>query len=277
MFTARRVFLLAGLPLALAATLRVPAPPANIDTALHWRSVGPFTGGRVTTVAGIADQPNVFYMGTAGGGVWETDDYGATWQSISDKDIKTGAIGAIAIAPSNPKIIYVGTGDSAPRNTVLTGDGMYKSTDGGKTWAFIGLGDTHIISLDPRGSRTIPTWCMSRRWVICSRPIADRGVFKTTRRRPDLEEDPLYVDDETGAIAMAMDPSNANVVYASMWQMSRNHWTFSSGGPGSGIYKTTDGGATWTNISHRPGLPAGIFGQVGHRGGAEQARMSSMR
>src|SRR5690348_7015658 len=122
MFTAR-TFLLACLPLAIIPTVsRAPAPPPKLDPALHWRAVGPYTGGRVTTVAGIPDKPNVFYMGTAGGGVWQTDDYGANWRPISDKGIKTGSIGAMAIAPSNSNIIYVGTGDSAPRNTVLTGE-----------------------------------------------------------------------------------------------------------------------------------------------------------
>ena len=168
----------------------IPAPPANLDTALHWRSVGPFTGGRATTVAGIPDQPNVFYMGTAGGGVWETDDYGANWRSISDKGIKTGAIGAMAVAPSNPKIIYVGTGDSAPRNTVLTGDGMYKSTDGGKTWAFIGLGDTHIISwilVDPTNPDVVYAAALGHLFA----PNAGPRRIQDHRRRQDLEEDPL--------------------------------------------------------------------------------------
>src|SRR6185437_4060025 len=146
MLIARRAWLLALLPLALAATAKAPVPPDSLTSALHWRSVGPFTGGRATAVAGVATKPNVYYMGTAGGGVWESDDYGASWRSISDKDFKTGSIGALAVAPSDPNVIYVGTGDSAPRNTVLTGEGMYKSTDAGKTWSFVGLGDTHIIT-----------------------------------------------------------------------------------------------------------------------------------
>src|SRR6185437_13951397 len=125
MFTARRSLLICALLLAVPAVMAAQSSPAG---ALHWRSVGPFTGGRVTTVAGIPDQPNVFYMGTAGGGVWETTDYGHNWHNISDRDFKTGSIGAMAVAPSNSKILYVGTGDSAPRNTVLTGGGMYKST-----------------------------------------------------------------------------------------------------------------------------------------------------
>ncbi|MGA9425829.1 MAG: hypothetical protein WBV33_12190 [Terracidiphilus sp.] len=235
-------------------------PPGQVVSALSWRSVGPFTGGRVTTLAGIAAEPNVFYMGTASGGVWQSDDYGQSWKNISDKDFKSNNIGAMAIAPSNPKIIYVGTGDSAPRNTVLTGDGIYKSTDGGKTWTFMGLGETHIIGriiVDPGNPDVVYVAALGHLFG----PNPERGVFKSTDGGQTWKRI-LYVDDETGAITLAMDPSNPSVVYASMWQVSRAHWTFSSGGPGSGIYKTTDGGGNWTNISHLPGLPTGIFGRT---------------
>lgn len=261
MFKVRCFLLLSCLMLALPTVFAAPASPGKLTNALHWRSVGPYTGGRVTTVAGIADEPNVFYMGTAGGGVWQSDDYGHSWKNISDKDFKCNNIGAMAIAPSNPKIIYVGTGDSAPRNTVLTGEGMYKSTDGGKSWTFIGLGETHIISwilVDPQNPDVVYVAALGH--LFGTNP--DRGVFKTTDGGQSWKKI-LYVNDDTGAISMAMDPSDPQVVYAAMWQMSRRHWTFSSGGPGSGIYKTTDGGANWTNISHRPGLPTGIFGRVG--------------
>jgi photosystem II stability/assembly factor-like uncharacterized protein len=252
---------LACLSLTVSAASATPLSMNKVTSALQWRSVGPYTGGRVTTVAGIADKPNVYYMGTAGGGVWETDDYGSNWKSISDKDFKNSSIGAMAVAPSNSKIIYVGTGDSAPRNTVLTGEGMYKSTDGGKSWSFIGLGDTHIISwilVDPHDPEVVYVAALGH--LFASNP--ERGVFKTTDGGKTWKKI-LYVNDGTGAINMAMDPSNPSVLYASMWQMSRTHWTFSSGGPGSGIYKSTDGGASWTNISHRPGLPTGIFGKSG--------------
>jgi len=261
MFKARHVVLLSCLSLGLPAAFAAPVPAAKLTSALQWRSVGPYTGGRVTTVAGIADKPNVFFMGTAGGGVWETEDYGNNWKSVSDKDFKNSSIGAMAIAPSDSKIIYVGTGDSAPRNTVLTGEGMYKTTDGGKTWKYIGLGDTHIISwilVDPKNPDIVYVAALGH--LFASNP--DRGVFKTTDGGKSWKKI-LYVNDGTGAINMAMDPTNPSVLYASMWEMSRRHWTFSSGGPGSGIYKSTDGGASWTNISHRPGLPTGIFGKSG--------------
>ncbi|MHB8813410.1 MAG: glycosyl hydrolase [Steroidobacteraceae bacterium] len=262
MFKARYVVLLLScLFLALPAAFAAPVPTGRLTSALHWRSVGPYTGGRVTAVAGIPDEPNVFYMGTAGGGVWETVDYGHNWKNISDKVFKSNNIGAMAIAPSNAKIIYVGTGDSAPRNTLLTGEGMYKSTDGGKKWTYIGLGETHIISailVNPGNPDVVYVAALGHLFG----PNPQRGVFKTTDGGRTWKKI-LYVNDGTGAISMAMDPSNPSVLYAAMWQMSRRHWTFSSGGPGSGIYKTKDGGASWTNISHRPGLPTGIFGKVG--------------
>jgi photosystem II stability/assembly factor-like uncharacterized protein len=245
------------MPTAWVATV----PPASLTSALRWRSVGPFTGGRATAVAGISGEPNVYYMGTAGGGVWKSDDYGATWQSISDKDFKTASIGALAVAPSDHNVIYVGTGDSAPRNTVLAGEGMYKSTDGGKTWSFAGLGDTHIITwilVDPTNPDVVYVAALGHLFA----PNADRGIFKSSDGGRTWKKI-LFVDDETGAISMTMDPSNPQVLYAGMWQMSRNHWSFSSGGPGSGIYKTIDGGANWTNISHHAGLPTGIFGRIG--------------
>ncbi|MGB6624296.1 MAG: hypothetical protein WBE43_05880, partial [Candidatus Acidiferrales bacterium] len=228
MFKARCVLLLSCLSLVFSAAFAAPVPPGQLTSALHWRSVGPYTGGRVTTVAGIAAEPNVFYMGTAGGGIWESDDYGQSWNNISDKDFKNNNIGAMAISPSNSKIIYVGTGDSAPRNTVLTGEGMYKSTDGGKTWAYIGLGETHIISwilVDPNNPDVVYVAALGHLFG----PNPDRGVFKTSDGGKTWQKI-LYVNDDTGAISMAMDPSNSQVVYAAMWQMSRRHWTFSSGG-----------------------------------------------
>jgi photosystem II stability/assembly factor-like uncharacterized protein len=261
MLKIRQVVLLSALSLALSAAIAAPLPMSELTSALSWRSVGPYSGGRATTVAGIAGEPNVFYMGTAGGGLWQTEDYGQTWRNISDKNFKSNNIGAMAIAPSNPKIIYVGTGDSAPRNTFLTGEGMYRSSDGGRKWTYIGLGETHIISwilVAPNNPDVVYVAALGH--LFGSNP--QRGVFKSTDGGKTWKKI-LYVDEATGAVSMAMDPTNPQVVYAAMWQVSRQHWTFSSGGPGSGLYQTTDGGSTWANISHRPGLPRGIFGRVG--------------
>src|SRR6185312_15834459 len=236
MLKVHRAMMLVAFALALSAAMAAQSSPTG---ALHWRSVGPFTGGRV----------------------WETDDYGHNWRNISDRDFKTGSIGAMAVAPSNSKIIYVGTGDSAPRNTVLTGEGMYKSTDGGTSWSFIGLGDTHMINwilVDPQNPDVVYVASLGHLFA----PNPDRGVFKTTDGGQTWKKI-LFVNNDTGAITMAMDQTNPSVVYAAMWQMSRTHWGFSSGGPGSGPHNSTDAAANRTNNSHRPGLPTGIFGKVG--------------
>jgi photosystem II stability/assembly factor-like uncharacterized protein len=254
----RALWLIASLLVAVTPGIAGAASPTDLTQALHWRSLGPYRGGIVQSVAGVASQPNRYYMGSGGGGVWETEDYGNSWKNISDKYFNSNNIGAIAVAPSDPKIIYVGTGNPAFRNTILTGDGMYKSTDAGKTWSHIGLDKTGIVSwiiVDPSDANVVYVAVMGRGWV--SNP--DRGVFKSTDGGQTWRKI-LYLDDKTGAISLAMDPSNPQVLYATMWQAYRRHWMLSSGGSGSGLYKTTDGGAKWTNISHHPGLPTSIWG-----------------
>lgn len=256
----RVLLLISNLLLAVGTAFAANVPPAKLAAALHWRSLGPYRGGIVETVAGVASEPNRYYMGAGGGGVWESDDYGSNWRNISDRYFKNNNVGALAVAPSNPKIIYAGTGNPAFRNTILTGDGMYKSVDGGKTWRHIGLARTGIISwiiVDPNDPNVVYVAAFGQGWV--SNP--ERGVFKSTDGGETWKKI-LYVDDETGAITLGMSPSNPQVLYASMWQAYRRHWMLSSGGPGSGLYKTTNGGATWTNISHHSGLPPGIWGKV---------------
>jgi len=253
--------ILSGLCLVPLAAFAAPVPPAQLTGALQWRSVGPYVGGRVVAVTGVTQEPNVYYMGSTGGGVWKSDDYGLHWKNISDKYFDNSNIGAIAVAPSDPKVIYVGTGEPDIRNTMLTGDGMYKSTDAGKTWKKIGLADTHVISrivVDPSNPDVVYVAAMGH--VFASNP--ERGVFKSTDGGQTWKKI-LYVDPGTGAIDLIMDPANPTTLYAAMWQAYRTHWTFSSGGTGSGIYKTTDGGANWTNVTHSTGLPTGIFGRIG--------------
>ncbi|MGB9429718.1 MAG: glycosyl hydrolase [Gammaproteobacteria bacterium] len=236
-------------------------PPAQLTSALHWRSIGPYVGGRVIAVTGVTQQPNLYYMGATGGGVWTSKNYGASWQNISDGHFDNANIGAIAVAPSNPKIIYVGTGESDIRNTLLTGEGMYKSTDAGKTWTRAGLDATHIISrivVDPNNPDIVYAAALGH--VFASNP--ERGVYKSTDGGKTWNRI-LYVNDQTGAIDIVMDPRDPQILYAAMWQTYRRPWTFSSGGPGSGIFESSDGGAHWKNISHNSGLPAGIFGRIG--------------
>lgn len=239
--------------------------PAILTAALHWRSVGPYVGGRVTAVAGLAHEPTIYYMGAASGGVWKTDDAGYHWKNISDRSFKTNNIGAIAVAPSNPNIVYVGAGDASDRNTIQTTDGVdggvYKSTDAGKTWTQVGLEKTQSISwicVDPRNPDVVYVAAFGDPFA----PSTHRGVYKTTNGGKTWKQ-VLYVNDQTAAVSLAMDPHNPQLIYASMWQVSRHPWALSSGGPGSGLYKTTDGGAHWSNISHHPGLPHGILGNIG--------------
>jgi photosystem II stability/assembly factor-like uncharacterized protein len=251
--------LVLAFPVAYAASV----PPAKLAGALHWRNIGPYIGGRVTSVAGVAGKPNLYYAGFADGGVWTTEDYGHHWKNITDQYLNpdtSGSVGAIAVAPSNPQVIYAGTGDSAPRNTEVTGHGMYKSTDAGKTWSYIGLGETHIITwilVDPHNPDVAYVAALGHLYG----PNSDRGVFKTTDGGRTWKKI-LYVNDHTGAATLAMNLRDPQVIYASMWQMSRQPWNFSSGGPDSGIYKSTDGGATWSNITHNQGLPTGIIGKA---------------
>ena len=256
----RKTLLVTNLVLAAPLAFAAAVPPAQLTHALQWRSLGPYRGGIVEAVAGVASKPNRYYMGAGGGGVWETNDYGNDWRNISDKYFKNNNIGAIAVAPSDPDVIYAGTGTPEFRNTFLTGDGMYKSTDAGKTWSHIGLDRTGIISwiiVDPNDANVVYAAALGHGWA--SNP--ERGVFKSTDGGQTWKK-VLYVDDKTGAVTLGMAPSNPQVLYATMWQVYRRHWMLSSGGPGSGLYKSTDGGEKWTNISHNAGLPPGIWGKV---------------
>ncbi len=239
-------------------------PPVNpIESKLAWRSVGPFIGGRVVAVTGVKGNPNLFYMGAVDGGVWKSTDYGLRWTNISDSTLPGSSIsiGAIAVAPSNASVIYVGTGESDIRNTFITGDGVFRSSDAGKTWTRAGLEDTHTISnlvVDPTNPDVV--YASSLGHVF--QPNAERGVFKTTDGGRTWQK-VLFVNDSTGCVNLVMDPANPNVLYAAMWQVYRAPWGLFSGGAGSGIWKTTDGGAHWTDLTHNPGLPSGILGKIG--------------
>ncbi|MGO9851375.1 MAG: VPS10 domain-containing protein [Steroidobacteraceae bacterium] len=228
-----------------------------------WRSVGPYIGGRVITVTGVPGDANLFYAGTVGGGAWKSSDAGIKWQNITDDKLPgpSASIGAIAVAASAPATLYVGTGEDDIRNDMIPGDGIYKSTDAGKTWQYAGLRETHSISeivVSPRDPNVLYASSMGHVFV----PGPDRGVFKSTDGGSTWKKI-LFADDKTGAIDLVMDPNHPQVLYATMWRAQRMPWRLISGGPGSGLYKTTDGGEHWTNLTHSPGLPEGVVGRIG--------------
>ena len=229
--------------------------PAAFDPALFheltWRNIGPFRGGRTKAAAGIPSQPNVFYIGVCNGGVWRTNDSGRTWTPIFD-DQPTGSIGAIAIAPSNPNIIYVGSGEGLQRPDLSTGDGIYKSLDAGKTWTHLGLRDGQQIPqivVDPRDPNRLFVAVLGHPYG----PNEERGIFRSTDGGQTFAN-VLYKDADTGGVDLSLDPTNADTIYAVLWQARQGPWengVFS--GPGSGVFKSTDGGATWRPIVN--GLP----------------------
>ena len=254
------LFAIAPLSAAAAGTA---SPALKLASKLEWRSIGPYIGGRVVAVDGVPSEPSTFYMGGVQGGVWRSSNYGLSWENISDGQIPgtASSIGAVAVAPSNPKIIYAGTGEGDIRGDFDTGEGIYKSTDAGKTWHYAGLRDTHTISslvIDPHDPQTV--YATSLGHVF--KPNADRGVFKTTDGGKTWKN-VLYVDDKTGGNVVVMDPRNSSVLYATMWEEQRTPWSLTSGGPGSGLYKSTDAGAHWTKISAHPGFAHGLLGKMG--------------
>ncbi len=256
----KRILVLLGV---MFLALPFSARAADVTSAMRWRSVGPFIGGRVVAVSGVAQEPNVFYMGAVDGGVWKSTDYGVRWENITDGKIPLGAnsIGAIAVAPSDPNVIYVGSGEGDPRGTMVTGEGIYKSTDAGKTWEYAGLRDTHTvtaIAIDPQNPNTV--YVSSLGHVFKDNP--ERGIFKTTDGGKSWSK-MLYVDAKTGGNDVVMDPKDPSTLYATMWQMYRTPWKLSSGGPGSGLYKTTDAGVHWSKLSANPGFATGLLGKMG--------------
>jgi photosystem II stability/assembly factor-like uncharacterized protein len=241
----------------------VVSPAQKFMGKLAWRNIGPFIGGRVVAVAGVPANPNIFYFGGVQGGIWRSTDYGIEWTNISDGKIPSAAqtIGALAVAASNPNIIYAGSGESDIRGDVDTGDGIYKSTNAGKTWHYAGLRDTHTtaaLAIDPTNPNIVYAAAMGHVFA----PNAQRGVFKTTDGGKTWKN-VLFVNAGTGSIDLVMDPADPRVLYAAMWQAQRVPWKLTSGGPGSGLYKTVDGGAHWTAISKHPGFARGILGRMG--------------
>ncbi|MGH9486679.1 MAG: WD40/YVTN/BNR-like repeat-containing protein [Terriglobales bacterium] len=242
--------------------VRATTPPAQMSK-LHWRSVGPYVGGRVVAVAGVPQQPNRFYMGTVGGGIWTSTDYGVRWTNLSDGKLPgdSASIGALAVAPSDPSIIYAGTGECDIRNDTIPGDGIYKSTDGGKSWQYSGLRATRTscaIAVDPFNPEIVYDASMGTVYT----PNSEGGVYKSMDGGKTWSKI-LSGNSLTGAIDVVMQPGHPEELYAALWQAQRTPWGLTNGGSGSGLYKSTDGGAQWTNLSHHAGMPAGVLGRIG--------------
>ncbi|MFH1573022.1 MAG: glycosyl hydrolase [Acidobacteriota bacterium] len=227
--------------------------------AMKYRLIGPHRGGRVTAVAGVPDEPQTYYMGATGGGVWKTTDGGTAWHNISDGFFKVGSIGAIAAAESDSNVVYVGTGSACPRGNVSIGDGVWKSTDAGKTWKHVGLpkaGQIARIAVHPADPDRVYVAVLGNVFG----PGPDRGVYRS-RDGGDTWERVLFASDTTGAVDLVMNPGNPRILYACMWRAERKPWTLIDGSDDGGVFKSADGGDTWERL--KGGLPEGLVGRPG--------------
>lgn len=247
-------------PVVAAET--APSGVAAYVTGLKWRNIGPARGGRSISAAGSVKRPNEYWFAATGGGLWKTTDGGTSWQPMTDGKVDTGAFGGVAVCEANPDIVYATTGESQLRGNVLPGNGVWKTTDGGKTWAKIGLADVHNFSrvrIAPKDCDTVFVGGFGH--YGADNP--DRGVFRTKDGGKTWSK-VLYRDAKTGAVDISIDPANPDVVYAALWEAWRKPWGMSSGGPGSGLFKSVDGGTTWSEITRAPGLPQdGLIGKIG--------------
>ncbi len=228
---------------------------------LEWRLVGPFRGGRVVAVAGHPSEPATFYMGSTGGGVWKTMDAGTYWENISDGSFKRASVGAIAVSPSDPNVIYVGMGESTIRSNVSHGDGVYKSTDGGRSWRHMGLAATRNIS-KVRIHPTNPDIVYVAALGHAHGPNRERGVYRSKDGGATWEQ-ALFRSSEAGAVDLSIDPNNPRILYAAFWEGVHRAHELVSGGPGSGIFRSFDGGDTWEELSGKRGMPKGLLGRIG--------------
>ena len=263
--------LASGLAVLTAFTLppRVATAPyriaAAIDTTLmkmySWRAIGPDRGGRSIAVSGVRGRPNEAYFGATGGGLWKTTDAGENWAPVTDGQITSASIGAVAVSETNPDVVWIGTGETEIRGNIMPGDGVYKSTDAGKTWNFIGFRSADAIAkirIHPKNPDVVFVASFGK----YGGPSEDRGLFKTTDGGKTWRK-VLYKDPRSGAVELSIDPNNPDVMYAALWEAFRTEWGMSSGGPGSGLWKSTDGGEHWTEITRNAGLPSGVNGKIG--------------
>jgi photosystem II stability/assembly factor-like uncharacterized protein len=249
----------AAQPAAVLATDSSEKPEDKLFKGMRYRVIGPFRGGRSLTASGIPGDPTTYYFGATGGGVWKSTDGAITWTPIFDKE-GVGSIGSLAVSPSEPGTIYVGTGEACIRGNLSHGDGVYKSLDGGKTWKNVGLKDSRAIGkviVNPRNPDIVFVAALGHPFG----PNTERGIFRTMDGGKTWEK-VLYKDENTGGIDIAFDPRNSNILFASLWEARRTPWSLSSGGPGSGLYRSTDGGATWKHLEEH-GLPKPPYGRMG--------------
>ena len=254
--------LLFAAPLAAQAAADAAAqrPDEDIFAKFDYREIGPFRGGRSAAVAGHPELRDTYYFGAAGGGVWKTTDGGESWRNVSD-GFFGGSIGAVQMAPSNPNIVYVGGGEKTVRGNVSSGDGMWKSTDGGTTWKSIGLPESrHVprIRIHPKDPDLVYAAVLGH----LSGPNPERGIYRTKDGGKTWER-VLFANDNAGGCDLVMDPGNPDVLYASTWRIKRTPYSLESGGEGSALWKTTDGGDTWAEISKNKGMPKGTLGIIG--------------
>ncbi|HET7036970.1 MAG TPA: hypothetical protein VFI42_14900, partial [Thermomicrobiaceae bacterium] len=234
--------------------------PGTTQT-MAWRLVGPHRGGRVVAVAGDPSEPSTFYFGACAGGVWKTSDGGTYWENVSDGFFTTSAVGALAVAESDPNVLYAGTGEACIRGNVSHGDGVYKSSDGGKTWHNMGLADTrHIgdIAVHPQNPDIVYVAALGHAFG----PNEERGVYRSTDGGQNWQK-VLYKSPNAGAVDLSLDPHNPRIIYATIWQVRRTFWSLESGGPECGLYKSSDGGDTWEELTRNEGLPKGVLGKIG--------------
>jgi len=240
-------------------------PAAGVETlltGLKWRNIGPARGGRSISAAGSVARPYEYWFAATGGGLWKTTDGGTRWNPMTDGKVDTAAFGGVAVCEANPDVVYATTGEAQLRGNILPGNGVWKTSDGGKTWAKIGLANVHNFSrvrIHPKNCDTVLVGGFGHYGA----PNEDRGLFRTTDGGKNWTKT-LYRDANTGAVDISIDPANPDVVYAALWEAWRKPWGMSSGGPGSGLFKSLDGGVTWAEITRAPGLPkAGLIGKIG--------------
>ncbi|MBV8817450.1 MAG: hypothetical protein JO022_03780, partial [Acidobacteriaceae bacterium] len=233
----------------------------SVFAAMKWKSIGPLRGGRSITSAGSTARPLEYYFGAVGGGLWKTVDGGQTWKPVTDGQINSSSVGAVAVSESNPDVVYIGMGETELRGNIMQGDGVYKSTDAGKTWKHAGLADTQAISrirIHPTNPDIVYVSALGHPYG----PNEDRGVFRSKDGGKTWKRI-LFKSNHAGAVDLCLDPNHSDVLFAAIWDVYRTPWSLSSGGPDSGFYKSTDGGDTWREITRNPGLPTGIIGKIG--------------